>query len=96
MMIEPHAIIEALYAISQAGRQIFYMTAQPDEVGKWLEFLREKDDHDYRIIKLNGYQANNSEGIFNAPTSTGWNLSKTYPAPGDSDIDKIQANPKYS
>lgn len=33
------AIIEATIALAAEGRQIFYFTAQPDEVGKWKSIL---------------------------------------------------------
>lgn len=45
------AIIDTLIQISQEGRQIFYFTAQTDEVRKWKEYL--KDGRvDYKIIQL--------------------------------------------
>lgn len=46
------AIIEALIEISREGRQVFYFTAQADEVGKWLTHL-EQTDIDYKVIQLN-------------------------------------------
>ncbi len=39
------AIIEAVKALALSGRQIFYFTAQHDEVGKWLAQLGEAVDH---------------------------------------------------
>jgi energy-coupling factor transporter ATP-binding protein EcfA2 len=52
-----NAIIEALYRISKEGRQIFYFTAQPDEVMKWSAFLKTKNDIDFKIIYLNDNHA---------------------------------------
>lgn len=47
------AIIEALIAISKEGRQIFYFTAQADEVAKWKYYL-EKEKVEHRVFELNG------------------------------------------
>ncbi|MDA3941485.1 MAG: hypothetical protein PF693_19635 [Spirochaetia bacterium] len=52
------AIIEALVEISKEGRQIFYFTAQDDEVGKWDSFLREQSDFSYKILQLGGTKNN--------------------------------------
>jgi len=46
------AIIEALIEISREGRQVFYFTAQADEVRKWLTHL-EPTEIDYKVIQLN-------------------------------------------
>lgn len=48
------AIIESLIEISREGRQIFYFTAQADEVGKWKSYLDKEPDLDHKIIQLNG------------------------------------------
>ena len=48
------AIIESLAEISREGRQIFYFTAQADEVGKWDLFLREQSDLGYKVLQLKG------------------------------------------
>jgi len=48
------AIIEALIEISREGRQIFYFTAQDDEVKKWQHHLKEHSDLEFEIISLNG------------------------------------------
>ncbi|NQT40339.1 MAG: hypothetical protein HQ581_22790 [Planctomycetes bacterium] len=37
-------IIDAVIEICRDGRQVFYFTAQHDEVGKWRELLRSYDD----------------------------------------------------
>ncbi len=46
------AIIRAVCEISRSGRQVFYFTAQHDEVGKWRRMLAEQDDLDYGVISL--------------------------------------------
>lgn len=38
------AIIDAMLTIAAEGRQVFYFTAQPDEVGKWLGRMDERGD----------------------------------------------------
>ena len=50
-------IIEALIEISKEGRQVFYFTAQTDELKKWQEHLAMHADVDGKIITLKG-QAN--------------------------------------
>jgi energy-coupling factor transporter ATP-binding protein EcfA2 len=40
------AMIDALIRLARDGRQVFYFSAQADEIGKWLARLREEDaDH---------------------------------------------------
>jgi hypothetical protein len=46
------AIIEALIEISREGRQVFYFTAQADEVGKWMAHLA-PTGLDHKVIQLN-------------------------------------------
>jgi len=48
------AIIEALIEISKNGRQIFYFTAQEDEVLKWKTYLDKIPDVHYKIYTLTG------------------------------------------
>ncbi len=50
-------IIEALIEISKEGRQVFYFTAQTDELKKWQEHLAGHPEIDGKIIVLKG-QAN--------------------------------------
>ncbi len=57
--IRASAIIEALTEIAREGRQIFYFTAQDDEVMRWKNVLSSENDSDYRIIRLSG----KSDGI---------------------------------
>ncbi|MGM0530685.1 MAG: hypothetical protein ACQER7_04980 [Bacteroidota bacterium] len=50
------AIIDALVEISRDGRQIFYFTAQSDEVAKWESYLTSLNDISYKTIPLTGKQ----------------------------------------
>ncbi|TVR37573.1 MAG: hypothetical protein EA392_12475 [Cryomorphaceae bacterium] len=52
--VRAQAIIEALVAISRSGRQVFYFTAQADEVNKWRAYLHDHSDVEYRAISLDG------------------------------------------
>jgi len=45
-------IIDAVIEICRDGRQVFYFTAQHDEVGKWRELLRRCEDVPNRLIDL--------------------------------------------
>ncbi len=45
-------IIEAAIQVCRAGRQVFYLTAQHDEVGKWQAILRRYRDVPSRIVDL--------------------------------------------
>ncbi|CAN5745310.1 AAA family ATPase [soil metagenome] len=46
------AIIRAVCEISRSGRQVFYFTAQLDEVGKWRRLLSEHPDLPHCVISL--------------------------------------------
>jgi hypothetical protein len=48
------AIIEALAEISREGRQIFYFTAQKEEVYKWRTYLEKCADLSFQICELDG------------------------------------------
>lgn len=50
------AIIETLIEISKEGRQVFYFTAQDDEVQKWEQYLAHSDIN-YQLINLSGLPA---------------------------------------
>lgn len=47
-----HEIIESIVRLAKAGRQVFYFTAQTDEVEKWQAVLRNHEDIDGRFIDL--------------------------------------------
>ena len=46
------AIIEAIWRISEKGRQVFYFTAQDDEVAKWKRLLDGRGGHFFRLIPI--------------------------------------------
>jgi len=46
------AIIDTVVEICRSGRQVFYFTAQPDEVGKWVGRLQGVDDVDLKQVNL--------------------------------------------
>ncbi|HWV58615.1 MAG TPA: hypothetical protein VNZ57_14260 [Longimicrobiales bacterium] len=46
------AIMEAILTLAADGRQVFYFTAQPDEVGKWRMVLGRRPEVPHRIIDL--------------------------------------------
>jgi DNA repair exonuclease SbcCD ATPase subunit len=46
------AIIDALVEISREGRQIFYFTAQEDEVAKWKQKLEDEADIDHQVFVI--------------------------------------------
>ncbi|MCA1746221.1 MAG: hypothetical protein LC655_00885, partial [Bacteroidales bacterium] len=52
--IRAAAIIEALIEISKEGRQVFYFTAQTDEVAKWRYFLEREKQVEHKIFELTG------------------------------------------
>jgi energy-coupling factor transporter ATP-binding protein EcfA2 len=45
-------IIESMTELARSGRQVFYFTAQGDEVAKWLDTLGDIDDIDHNVIDL--------------------------------------------
>ncbi len=79
------AIIDALTEISNTGRQIFYFTAQEDEVAKWNRYMKEKqipvkiyviEEGDYRL------------DIYREPVGfNGIKLTKEVPEPGSVSYD---------
>ncbi len=77
------AIIDALMEISKDGRQVFYFTAQADEVARWKRYLDSGSDISYKLIELSGKEADDSayknlpaefaplELIYNIPSPEG-------------------------
>lgn len=45
-------IIESMIELARDGRQIFYFTAQGDEVAKWLDALEDAETIDHRVTDL--------------------------------------------
>jgi len=50
--VRAEAIIEALTEISRDGRQVFYFTAQGDEVAKWDSYLKDKGGVNHKVFYL--------------------------------------------
>ncbi len=46
------AIIDAVIEICRTGRQVFYLTAQPDEVGKWIHRVETEPDVQIGLFDL--------------------------------------------
>jgi hypothetical protein len=80
--IRAAAIIEALTEISRSGRQVFYFTAQADEVQKWQKYLDLQEDIEYTVISLEGKSGETLDfsGLNELPKS-----ENPVPPPGNSD-----------
>src|SRR5690606_37768952 len=50
--VRADAIIQAVLDLAASGRQVFYFTAQADEVGKWRAALTERPEIAHRLIDL--------------------------------------------
>jgi uncharacterized protein YhaN len=59
------AIIDAVQTICQEGRQVFYLTAQSDEVAKWRSALADTDT-DLAVCTLSGSQPTEKVGLSDA------------------------------
>jgi len=46
------ALIETIIALAARGRQVFYLTAQQDEVGRWQGHLQQTPTVSHRLVKL--------------------------------------------
>lgn len=79
------AIIDALIEISREGRQIFYFTAQEDEVAKWEYKLKEEQITDYQVyvIEQNEQRLLTGHEIF-----TGIQMHREIPSPGSMSYDE--------
>jgi uncharacterized protein YhaN len=80
------AIIEALIQISREGRQVFYFTAQADEVAKWKAHLTKQTDLDYKVIQLQGNDNNLALADYDdfQPDLDSLTLIHTVPLPNNS------------
>ncbi|MFO8236011.1 MAG: hypothetical protein R6U04_11480 [Bacteroidales bacterium] len=52
--VRAKAIIDALVEISRGGRQVFYFTAQGDEVAKWKSYLDSSGNLSYKVFEIYG------------------------------------------
>ena len=76
-------IIDAAIKLCREGRQIFYLTAQHDEVAKWQTMLKSRSDIPSRLIdlaELRGFSE--TERVTAIPTEA--TPETVVPAPGDS------------
>ncbi|REL37756.1 hypothetical protein DYD21_08215 [Rhodohalobacter sp. SW132] len=79
--IRAEAIIEALTEISRDGRQVFYFTAQGDEVAKWENYLNQNGMNDHKVFYLTGERS----GATYKTTQPDWqpiSLLQDIPGPG--------------
>jgi uncharacterized protein YhaN len=60
-------IMEALAAISRAGRQVFYFTSQETEVERWRQFLQDKPEIDNRFFVLAGQENEEQQSLIQSP-----------------------------
>jgi hypothetical protein len=80
-----NAIMDAMIEISKEGRQVFYFTAQEDEVAKWEYRLSEEQVADYQVYIIE----QNEQALFPAgEIFTGIQLHKEIPAPGSMNYDE--------
>jgi len=82
--IRSEAIMEALAEISKAGRQVFYLTAQGDELAKWEQFLDGRPDIQGKQIFLRGHTGDGLELVTRTPVD--WSLrllADQVPGPGE-------------
>ncbi len=78
------AIMEALAIISKEGRQVFYFTAQGDELTKWQQFLKEHPGLSTRHIFLKGKTAREAVGSVAPAEKLSVNLIHEHvPVPGN-------------
>ncbi len=70
--VRAEAIIEALTEISRDGRQVFYFTAQGDEVAKWESYLGRNGEVDYKVFRLYGEKSDEHSKDFKFD----WKLSR--------------------
>ena len=81
--IRAKAIIEALIEISKEGRQVFYFTAQADEVTKWRSFLEKSKNISYKIIELTGGQNETINYETNEPAFRSFDFIQNIPVPAN-------------
>lgn len=74
-------IIESMIELAREGRQVFYFTAQGDEVARWLAALEDRDEVDHTVIDLANIQ--DTDGHVDIPDLD--NLADHPPAPPDTD-----------
>ena len=96
--IRAGAIIEALVEISREGRQVFYFTAQGDEVAKWKSYLDNRSDVPSKIIELSGRESRSAETA-NMPRFGSFDLTRNIPRPdsfGRDEYRKLLSVPRFN
>ena len=88
--IRAGAIIEALVEISREGRQVFYFTAQGDEVARWKSFLKTNNDVASTIIELAGGDNEASMVSRSLHSFDSFDLNPDVPHPDDTDHEKYR------
>ncbi|MGM0682307.1 MAG: hypothetical protein ACQES8_08825 [Thermodesulfobacteriota bacterium] len=97
--IRAGAIIEALVEISREGRQVFYFTAQGDEVARWKSYLDSKNDVSSKIIELSGRESDAAVTTGKMPSFGSFELSRNIPSPdgaGRKEYKKMLAVPRFN
>jgi hypothetical protein len=70
-------IVQALVTIARSGRQVFYFTAESDEVDKWRRFLGEQEGLHYAFVEIDRHGSKNPEGYVPIP----FDRPKSFPDP---------------
>lgn len=73
------ALINTLAEVSKTGRQVFFFTAQADEVSKWKTYLSHQQELKYKIIHLETSNKNTTEPFQKPPEPV--SLTRKVPKP---------------
>ena len=84
------AIIGALVEISRQGRQVFYFTAQEDEVAKWRTLLEREKDISARFIEISGMDNEDAGSKPDRSVLKSFGLISKVPPPRDNDRQKYR------
>jgi len=88
--LRAHEIISALAEVSKDGRQIFYFTAQADEIDKWKALKAIDPELDIKIYTLDGQHNEKADyRLDKAPLLSGFKVTDI-PGPGDSTPDEYR------
>jgi len=84
--VRARAIVSALMDLAGRGRQLFYFTAQTDEVAKWMEVLGRLDGAvEDRVMDLAAVRRGSASEAAPLPTSGATWSEPDIPAPGGQD-----------
>jgi len=76
-----HDIISSVLEVASLGRQVFYFTAQIDEVAKWMSISKQYPALESRIINLDAQRGNSIAKEI--PQSEAFTLAATIEPPGE-------------